>query len=383
MNNLPNTILLRLEGPLQAWGDNSKFVIRRTMEAPTKSGVIGLICCAMGLSRQAAGKRLRELNGLRMGVRADRPGTRWWDFHTVGAGIGMLTAEGNPKTGAQGTLISRREYLADASFLVALQGDGDQSALIAEIATALRGPKWPLFLGRKSCPPSAPILAAPRALDGETWDNPEKYDDLQAALRAIPWRPRMWDIDNEPHRGEAPGLIEWRPSAQAKAPGAAEVWYDSPVSFDPPVHEPRLVVREPISIAKVVGEPLQHRTPRPERPRANYRSSQWATARDARLKADQRLCVFCKSYDTPRRMNVHHVTYRRAGGGESQDDLRSLCRLCHDAVTMIEYGQGMGLDRINPCEPRWREQIIAKRTEIIKFRSLETRRRHLDAEEVE
>jgi hypothetical protein len=50
---------------------------------------------------------------------------------------------------------------------------------------------------------------------------------------------------------------------------------------------------------------------------------------------------------------------------------------------MIEYGLGMGLDRINPCEARWRGQIIAKRDEIIRFRSLETRRRRLSAEEVE
>jgi CRISPR system Cascade subunit CasD len=49
---IANTIFIRLEGPLQAWGDTSKFVIRRTMDAPTKSGVLGLICCAMGLSRQ-------------------------------------------------------------------------------------------------------------------------------------------------------------------------------------------------------------------------------------------------------------------------------------------------------------------------------------------
>ena len=46
-----NTLFLRLEGPLQAWSDTSKFVIRRTMEAPTKSGVIGLICCSMGVRR--------------------------------------------------------------------------------------------------------------------------------------------------------------------------------------------------------------------------------------------------------------------------------------------------------------------------------------------
>ena len=60
---------------------------------------------------------------------------------------------------------------------------------------------------------------------------------------------------------------------------------------------------------------------------------------------------------------------------KSHEDLRSLCRLCHDAVTMIEYGLGMGLDRINPEDPQWRDRIIEKRDEIIKFRSLETRRR--------
>lgn len=63
--------------------------------------------------------------------------------------------------------------------------------------------------------------------------------------------------------------------------------------------------------------------------------------------------------------------------------MRSLCRLCHDAVTMLEYGLGMGLDRINPEERRWRNLIIRKREDIIKFRSLETRRRRLAAEEVE
>jgi hypothetical protein len=43
----------------------------------------------------------------------------------------------------------------------------------------------------------------------------------------------------------------------------------------------------------------------------------------------------------------------------------------------------MGMDRINPEEPRWRDLIIQKRNEIITFRSLETRRRRLVAEEVE
>ena len=50
-----NTLFLRLEGPLQAWGvQESKFVVRRTAEAPTKSGVIGLLCAALGVSRPKA-----------------------------------------------------------------------------------------------------------------------------------------------------------------------------------------------------------------------------------------------------------------------------------------------------------------------------------------
>ena len=72
------------------------------------------------------------------------------------------------------------------------------------------------------------------------------------------------------------------------------------------------------------------------------------------------------------------VTYRRAGGNEELADLRSLCRLCHDAVTMIEYGEGMGMDRINPEDPHWRDPIIEKRREIVAFRSRETRRRMLE-----
>jgi len=369
-----NTLFLRLEGFLQAWGDTSKFVIRRTMEAPTKSGVVGLICCAMGLSRQAARERLPELNELAMGVRVDRRGTRWWDYQTVGAGTGLTTAGGGLKTGAQGTLITRREYLADASFLVALQGE---PKLIHDIAQAIGSPKWPFYLGRKSCPPSVPVLARPR--QDESWTNPSSYNGLNAALRAIPWHPR-YTADATPQNGTMETLVEWRPASEGDvAPDDAEVWYDVPVCYDPPVHEPRFVLRDTVS--PTVGEALQGPVPTMPRSRADYTNAEFRMRRKERIKADAGLCVFCKSPGP--RMTVQHVTYRRAGGNELLEDLRSLCGLCHDAITMLEYGLGMGLDRINPEDPRWRELIIQKRAEILKFRSLETRRRRLAAEEVE
>jgi len=365
-----NTLFLRLEGPLQAWGDQeSKFVVRRTAEAPTKSGVIGMLCAALGVPRsEAAAQWLPKLSALRMGVRIDAPGVRWWDYHTVGAGMAMRIAEGEGKT-KPGAMLTRREYLCDASFLVALQGE---LLLIDELNRALQDPRWTLYLGRKCCPPSRPLSEHPVAF----------FPDLLSALKSPPWRRRMKD-DGAPHTVDC--LIDWHPTEeQPQAPDDALVWYDVPLTFEPPAHSPRFVIRRPLRVGadgevSIAEEPAQNPTPRPPRPRANYGDTEYKKRRLERLDHDHHLCVFCKSPAT----TVQHVSYRRAGGGESQDDLRSLCRLCHDAVTMIEYGLGMGLDRINPEDPRWRAGIIDKRRQIIAFRSLETRRRKLAAEEVE
>ena len=43
-------LLLWLEAPLQSWGSDSKFGRRDTLPFPTRSGVLGLVLCAMGAS---------------------------------------------------------------------------------------------------------------------------------------------------------------------------------------------------------------------------------------------------------------------------------------------------------------------------------------------
>lgn len=388
-----NTLLLRLEGPLQAWGGHeSKFVVRRTGDAPTKSGVMGLLCAALGVSRAEARQQLATLNELRMGVRIDRPGIRWWDYHTVGAGMQMRIAEGAGKS-KPGAMLTRREYLCDASFVVALRGN---DGMIGRLRDALLHPVWAIYLGRKSCPPSVPLLGR----IGET--DIGEFSDLEAALRSMAWRKRN-EGDSKPESLEC--LLEWRADQPGDvAPGDAEVWYDVAQSFDVPGHTARLVVRKRLGIGQKqdidIASPRQNRTPAPPRPQANYSNAEWTSdaiidvtdqstgqitqeprgMRPRRLRRDHDLCVFCKSSAT----TVQHITYRRAGE-EQIEDLRALCRLCHDAVTMIEYGLGMGLglDRINPEEPRWRDQIIQKRDEIVKYRSLEDRRRRLQPEDVE
>ncbi len=369
MSGEPNTLFLRLEGPLQAWGANSKFMMRRTMEAPTKSGVLGLICCAKGLGREEAGDELKRLNTLVMGVRVDHPGILWSDYHTVGAGTGMLTAQGRHKE--KGVLLTRRDYLCDASFLVVLKGD---PGIVREAKHALAKPAWPLYLGRKACPPSLPIIGRSDEQDTGV------YDSLEDALGSRLWRPRP-GANVFPADGLV-SLLEWRSSAgEPFAPDSAEIWDDSPVLFDPPVHRPRFVVRKMLQdVPKPEEEdPLMAPTPLPARPRAGYHTTDYKNRRKARLDQDQGLCVFCKCEAG----TVQHITYRHVNTEQEAGDLRSLCRLCHDAVTMIEYGLGMGMDRINPEDPCWREAIIQKREDIIRFRSLATRRRRLSPEEVE
>jgi CRISPR system Cascade subunit CasD len=149
------TLLLRLEGPMQSWGYRSRFDFRDTALEPTRSGVIGLICAAMGIAR---GEDISRFDAIRMGVRVDHEGRPERDYHTAGGDqhvtskYGVIKADGS---GAE-TVVSHRDYLADASFTVGFESR--DKALLEEIATALRNPAWILFLGRRAFPLGLPPL---------------------------------------------------------------------------------------------------------------------------------------------------------------------------------------------------------------------------------
>ena len=138
------TLLLRLEGPMQSWGYRSRFDYRDTALEPTRSGVIGLICAAMGIAR---GEDISHFDAIRVGVRVDKEGQPERDYHTA-------RMKANDTGGA--TVVSYRDYLADASFTVGLQSDDKE--LLEAIANNLRNPTWTLFLGRKAFPLTVPPL---------------------------------------------------------------------------------------------------------------------------------------------------------------------------------------------------------------------------------
>lgn len=166
MSNDITSIGIRLEGPMQSWGFDSQFNRRNTGLMPTKSGIAGMICAALGYTRGSEEENcfLREYNNLRMSTIAlprvlkrnfndtlyNLEVRRIVDYHTV---EGTVRASGSSNPNA---VITYRQYLADACFGVVLTGN---SIFLKKIGDALKNPVWGIWLGRKNCIPTAPVFA--------------------------------------------------------------------------------------------------------------------------------------------------------------------------------------------------------------------------------
>ncbi|NVN90377.1 MAG: type I-E CRISPR-associated protein Cas5/CasD [Desulfuromonadales bacterium] len=163
MSSDKSYLVLRLEGPLQSWGFDSQYNRRNTGLMPTKSAVVGMCCAALGYTRGGSEEErfLEKFMHVRMtaiakpckGVNKELPIRRLQDYHTV---KNTKTAEGKNKD----CHITHRQYLTDSSFGVVLEGD---SSLLKQVADALDNPVWGIWLGRKTCIPTAPVLAGLRS----------------------------------------------------------------------------------------------------------------------------------------------------------------------------------------------------------------------------
>jgi len=359
--SINNTLFMRLAGPMQSWGTSSRFQLRRTDIYPSKSGVLGMLLCAMGVRREDSPRALEPLNRFLMGVRVDRGGTLDWDYHTAGAKIGIRSADGKIKktasTGEYETLLSRRQYLYDASFLVALQGDTDT---VNASASALQNPAWPLFLGRKCCIPAEPFFAGTGS-----------FDTLTDALSSIPWQPRIDAIDRVDNGASRTLDIYIEHSPGSEIPTGTRIVHDVPRKFGFFSYAPRWVVKDQVTVT--VGEAIQRLQPDARRGDP-YSKHFKEVARPSRLKLDNHLCVFCKSPAD----EVHHVSYENAGH-ETDSDLRSLCTLCHDACSMMEYGHDMQKHRIDPMDPAQRPEMLRQIKRILGGRRTGRRRELLKA----
>lgn len=208
---------------MQSWGFDSQYNRRNTGLMPTKSAIAGLCCAAMGLDRGSNEEIsfLNEFNTLRMTAIAiprktkrELPVRRMQDYHTVGGGydpnnpceVGHITVkakDGKPRidNGQALAVLTRRQYLNDASFGVLLEGE---ASLLQTIASALSNPVWGIWFGRKTCIPSAPVFAGMKS---------NLYDALKLLIGESP-------IESFTRQEEAENFSEGRDSLP-----------DSPISF--------------------------------------------------------------------------------------------------------------------------------------------------------
>lgn len=222
-----STLLLVLDAPLQSWGDDSKFNVRRTYTIPTKSGVIGLLAAASGLPR-TADRDIQHLNkSLTMGVRVDQPGELIEDYHTIKRK--EATSHHGPEFD-----VTRRQYLSDAVFVVGLESKDDH--LIEQLEEDLHHPVYPLFLGRRSCPPTLPLSLGIR------------NTSLIPALQNEPWHAAEWC-----QKRLNPNL---RLVIESKVPGSHPFHRlkDVPISYNPIHRQYTYRYAEELDLVQIKGE---------------------------------------------------------------------------------------------------------------------------------
>lgn len=162
------TATIRLTAPLQSYGNQASFNQRTSDNYPSKSAVIGIIAAALGYRRDDA--RILQLNNLLFAVRIEQSGNMMTEFQTV------EYQKSSTKTARK---LTYREFIQDAVFMVAIGSDNDHE--IEKIVSALKHPKFQLYLGRRSNPPAGPLMI-------ETYD---EENPLQV-LEKLSWQAEPW-----------------------------------------------------------------------------------------------------------------------------------------------------------------------------------------------
>lgn len=162
---MPRYLIMRLDGPMQAWGTHTFEDFRPSALFPTRSGLLGLLGACMGLDRHDQDGLEQLAASVEFTVRVDKTVSRHGadtqtkksavnlpDFHTV---IGARKVDGSAN---KNPVVSRREYLFDATFTVAIGVKPSSSFTLDDIACALQRPHYTPVLGRRSCPITRPLM---------------------------------------------------------------------------------------------------------------------------------------------------------------------------------------------------------------------------------
>ncbi len=165
---MKNFLILKLHGPMQAWGEHTFEGLRPSANFPTRSGLLGLLGACLGFARNDR-ERLQALaDSVGMAVRVDKrqitnkEGTtrqlrmvKMTDYHTV-----KDARENYAGLKSHETIQTWREYLYDAEFTVALWCQPNALISLDVLEKAIKKPLFTPYLGRRSCPIGRPLFHA-------------------------------------------------------------------------------------------------------------------------------------------------------------------------------------------------------------------------------
>lgn len=159
-------LILKLHGPMQAWGEHTFEGLRPSANFPTRSGILGLLGACLGIGRKEYNRLQLLADSVRMAVRADerqvprQDGSKrsvrmlkMTDFHTILDARETYTKLDSHKN----SIITQREYLYDAEFTVALWMRDGAAMSLDEVEKAVLKPYFTPYLGRRCCPLARPL----------------------------------------------------------------------------------------------------------------------------------------------------------------------------------------------------------------------------------
>ncbi len=203
-------LLLKLAGPLQSWGADSRFDYRRTLPFPTQSGLWGLLLAASGDSGSQEAL-LARMADVPLAVATFASSSRLLrDYHMVGNGyddreswenLNIPKKSDGTKARGGGAKQTYREYLQDRCFAAVI---GLPDDLAEKFSAALQNPVYDLYLGRKCCVPTEMIYQGLFDAEMAAWDAVRTWPKLlpEWIIRTSPagWTPEAQLLNDIPVR---------------------------------------------------------------------------------------------------------------------------------------------------------------------------------------
>lgn len=239
-------LIFQLYGPLASWGEIAVGEVRPSAAYPSRSALLGLLAAALGVERGEGAALAALAEAYRFGVKLHWEGQVLRDYHTVQRGPALRKHTYRTRRQELGfvprdqldTMLTSREYRVDSYASVALLPTEEAPHSLDVLAAALGAPRFPLYLGRKSCPLALPLAArvAPFADLRSALDalGPEQIDGLLGSrtdpLRRVARRaaPRYyWDARLGPE-GLAPGITPSLTLTRHDEPTSRQRWQFAP-----------------------------------------------------------------------------------------------------------------------------------------------------------